>query len=270
MTYEEICRMFCESGIDDYKYDARVLLEELFGECSNEKNYDSPELSDAVARRCRHIPLQYILGRWWFCDCEFFVDENCLIPRSDTEILVERAVGLLPKGGRFADLCAGSGCIGVTVLYMREDSVCDAVEKFPATLEIAKKNAEHNRVGDRYNPICADVFSGDCLDGQYDLILSNPPYIRADVIDTLSDEVKCEPRAALDGGEDGLDFYRAILDLYEKNLAEGGRFVFEIGYDQGKDIAFLCSERGMSCEIFRDYSGNDRAVVISPRSRIKC
>lgn len=263
MTYKDICRILKENKIEDYAFEARVLLEELCGGCSEDVDYESDALIQAVEKRITHYPLQYILGKWWFYDCEFYVDENCLIPRADTEILVEVASRFLKSGDRFCDLCAGSGCIGITLLHMCEGTVCDGVEKYEKTLQIAIKNAEFNKVADRYNPVLADVFDGDCISGKYAAVISNPPYIRREVMKSLSDEVKCEPYAALDGGVDGLDFYRAILDLYIDNLGDGGRFFFEIGYDQGEDLRNLAAERGLVCEIVKDYSGNDRVAVIS-------
>ena len=265
MNFYSVCEALKNAGIEDYKFEARVLLEEFCGSASEFLEYDSAELEAAIKKRCQHYPLQYILGKWDFYGYEFKVNENCLIPRSDTETVIEVAKKLLPKGEpiRIADLCAGSGCIGITLLRERKNTLCDAVELYEKTLDIAKENARLNSVSERYNPILADVLVGDCLDGEYDAIISNPPYIRRGVLDTLSDEVKKEPIAALDGGEDGLVFYCAILDLYEKNLKEDGKFIFEIGYDQGDSLKALAAERSMDCMIVCDLGGRDRVAVIS-------
>ena len=263
MTFDSICAALKDAGIEDYRFEARVLLEEFCGSASAEKDYDCPELIAAVNRRAERYPLQYILGKWEFYGLEFKVNENCLIPRADTETVVETAKKILPAGARICDLCAGSGCIGVTLLHIRPDITCDAVELYPKTLDIARENANLNGVSDRYFPICADVLLGDCISGKYDAIISNPPYIRREVIDTLSAEVKTEPVAALDGGEDGLIFYRAILDLYADNLFDGGAFIFEIGYDQGNELIALAAERKMNCKIIKDLCGCDRVALIT-------
>ena len=263
MTYENICNILKNAGIDSYLTDARILIEEMCGGFSPDKDYESEELTRAVEKRCQRYPLQYIIGKWWFCRCEFFVDENCLVPRPDTELIVELAAKLLPPNARFADLCTGSGCIAISTLDLRADTVADAVELYPGTLALAIKNAEHNKVGDRFCGILGDVLRADTLgDKKYDAIISNPPYIRTEIISTLEKEVRTEPHAALDGGEDGLAFYRAILDNFEKNLTAEGFFLFEIGYDQAVDIIKIARERGFDFEIRRDLGGCDRAAIL--------
>lgn len=265
MTGKEITETLRLGGIKNYIFEARILCEELCGIYSEEKDYESSELSRAVEKRITGYPLQYILGKWWFWDCEFFVDENCLIPRADTEAIVEKAIKLLPKNAYFADLCTGSGCIAISILNTLKEARADAYELYEKTLDIAKKNAAHNNVDTRFCGICADVLDPALLDGKkYDAIISNPPYIRSDVVPTLERDVLCEPHAALDGGDDGLIFYRAILDNFQGSLNEGGMFIFEIGYDQGDDIIRLAVERGMTCEVFSDLGGNIRGAVIYP------
>lgn len=268
MNFNSVCEALKNAGIEDYKFEARILLEEFCGSASEFSEYDSSQLEAAIERRCQHYPLQYILGKWDFYGYEFKVNESCLIPRADTETVIEVAKRLLSKDKtvRIADLCAGSGCIGITLLRERKNMLCDAVELYPNTLDTAKENSRLHGVENRYNAILADVLAGDCLDGKYSAIISNPPYIRRDVIDSLSDEVKKEPVAALDGGEDGLVFYRSILDLYAQNLDLNGKFIFEIGYDQGDSLKALAKEREMSCDIIRDLGGRDRVAVISPRT----
>lgn len=265
MTGKEIAERLELGGVENYIFEARILCEELFGVYSEEKDYDSDKLVSAIKKRCEGYPLQYILGKWWFWDCEFFVNESCLIPRADTEAIVERAIKLLPDSAYFADLCTGSGCIAISILHTLKGSHADAYELYEKTLEMAVKNAAHNNVSDRFCAHLGDVLSPTLLgDKKYDAIISNPPYIRSDVVPTLNTDVLCEPRAALDGGEDGLIFYRAILDNFSRNLADGGMFIFEIGYDQGDDVKKLADERGMRCEIFSDLCGNTRGAVIFP------
>lgn len=263
MKYSDICHALKSAGIENYAREAAILIEELCGEFSEEKDYVSPTLASAVEKRCTRFPLQYIIGKWWLANCEFFVDESTLVPRPDTETVVELAIKHLPKRACFADLCTGSGCIAISILDLRADMVADAFELYPDTLEMAKKNARHNNVESRFTPVCGDVLCENTLgDKKYAAIISNPPYIRTDVIETLEAEAKKEPRAALDGGEDGLIFYRAIVKNFEKNLESDGFFLFEIGYDQAEKLKEIADENGFSCEIYKDLGGCDRAVLL--------
>lgn len=241
-----------EAGIENAAHEARLLTEAFRGEA----------LATAVARRTSREPLQYILGEWGFWRETYEVSPDCLVPRPDTEHLVERAIALLPEGARFADLCTGSGCVAISTLCSRPDTTALAVDLFPRTLALATRNAARNGVAERVQLLQADVLQAPPSVGEFDAILSNPPYIQRSVVDTLSDEVLREPRAALDGGEDGLDFYRAILTAWRKTLRTGGFFLFEIGYDQGEALRALAREMGLGAEVFRDYGGNDRVVLI--------
>ncbi len=263
LTFGEICERLRKANIENARGEAELLISQLCGEFSENRDYADEKLGDAVKRRCEGYPLQYILGKWWFARCELEVNESCLVPRPDTEAVVEEAVRLMPEGAVFADLCTGSGCIAISLCDLRRDVNGFAVELFPKTLETARRNAERNGVAERICFVLADVLLGECLgEGKYDAIISNPPYIRSDVIDTLSQEVRCEPRAALDGGEDGLIFYRAIVEKYRKNLKENGCFIFEIGYDQAEDIRRIAESGDFSCEIKKDLGGCDRVAVL--------
>lgn len=224
-----------------------ALLCEKFGEGDG--------LTEAVERLKTREPLAYILGEWYFRNETYKVTPDVLIPRPETEHIVEKVVSLCPRGGRILDLCTGSGCIAISSLCERKDITAAAVDISEKALAIAKENAVINGVSDRISFVQADVLHGDKIEGKYDVIVSNPPYIRSDVIPGLEPEVQCEPKLALDGGEDGLDFYRAIEKYYMANLNDGGYTVFEIGYDQGLALS------GMGYEIFRDYSRNDRVAV---------
>lgn len=272
MTYRELKKRLEAAGIPDAETDARMLLCSVAGvtpavqRADPDREYPSPELERAVQRRENREPLQYILGSWQFFGQTYEVSPDCLIPRADTEVLVEKAIALLPENARFADLCTGSGCIAVSILAERPDTSAVAVEKFPRTLEIAKRNAERNGVSSRFSPVLADVLRGDGIpDGtRLDAILSNPPYIPSDTVPTLAPEVLREPPAALDGGRDGMTFYRAILKFYRHFLKPDGCFLFEIGYDEADAIRALAGAAGNTCEIFRDLGGNDRVVLIRP------
>ncbi len=264
MTFGELTKKLADAGIENARGEAEILIEELLGLTLTETaDYDSERLISAIEKRAEGYPLQYIVGKWWFCLCEFEVNENCLVPRSDTEAVVEEAIKLLPKNSRFADLCTGSGCIAISICDLRPDTQGVAVELYRETLEIARKNAVHNNVADGLEFIEGDVLSGEALgEEKFSAVISNPPYIRSDVIDTLSREVLHEPRAALDGGADGLIFYRTIVEKYQKNLCAGGYFIFEIGYDQAEDIVKIAAENGFSCEIKKDLGGNDRVAIL--------
>lgn len=263
MRYCDVCDRLNAAGIENFAREAAILIEELCGSFSESLDYTSSALDEAIERRCQGYPLQYIIGKWWFCRCEFEVDENCLVPRPDTECVVEEALRLLPRGARFADLCTGSGCIAISLLDLRDDLSAAAVELYPKTLQIAKRNAAKNGVADRLRFICGDVLGGRVLgDEGFAAIISNPPYIRSEVVDSLVGEVTHEPRAALDGGSDGLVFYRAIIEKYAKNLDAGGCFIFEIGYDQGAEIAELAEAGGFSCVVKKDLGGNDRVAIL--------
>ena len=190
MNYYELLERLCAVSSENCDFEARILIENFtdfsydFVRLNPCQNIENEDLDKALCKREMRIPLQYILGKWDFYRQTYYVDENCLIPRSDTEILVERAVELLPLGARFLDLCTGSGCIAISTLAERQDTSAVMVDKFPLTLDIAKKNAALNGVENRAEAMLFDVLSDEkMLDGKdFDAILSNPPYIRPDVI----------------------------------------------------------------------------------------
>ena len=274
-SYITLTEALSKAGIDEPAFEASLLLERIAGVSyatlmtERSRLYDLPALETAVSRRISREPLQYILGEWEFYGCPFTVNEHCLIPRPDTEVLVEAALKLLPKGGRIADLCTGSGCIAVATLVHRPDTTAHALELYPETLALATENASRNGVSDRFVPVCADLLDGgvDALttNAPYDAILSNPPYIPTAAIDALSPEVHREPFAALDGGEDGLIFYRAILRDYAPLVRPGGLILLEMGYDQADDLTRLTHEYlpRANVEILRDLGGNDRVTKIT-------
>lgn len=262
-----------QSGNEYAKYDRKVLLEEALG-CNymymlTHGDEEVPEDKEQqyrkwITRRSEHYPLQYLLGYAHFMDYTFAVNEHVLIPRNDTEILVENANEVLAgmeeeqKTIRVLDLCCGSGCIGISLkLYHKqiELTLSDISEE---ALAVTRQNIERHQVD-------AKVQQGDLLEGitdQYDMIVSNPPYIESRVIDILMPEVReYEPMLALDGGEDGLMFYRRIVDQAQSHLTQGGWLFFEIGYNQGQDVATLMQEHGFaSVQVIKDYAGLDRVV----------
>ena len=224
------------------------------------------DIAEAERRLDAHEPLAYILGEWYFWRQTYRITPDVLVPQPDSELLVEHLVKNLPSHGRFADLCTGSGCIAISALCERPDATAVALELSPPALEIARENALRCGVTDRLTLISGDVTQPGTLQGDFDQIVSNPPYIRSDVIPTLAPEVQAEPRLALDGGEDGLQFYRALLTLYPSHLRPGGSLLLEIGYDQAAEIRSLAENHRLSCRIFRDYGGNDRVAQLRPLS----
>ena len=269
MTYGEMTAYLVDAGVDSPAFDAAQLLAHFCGvstarlQCEPDRNYSDPHLLDALRRRAGREPLQYIIGEWNFWRETYRVAEGCLIPRADTELLVEYAVSHLPHGARFLDLCTGSGCIAVSTLASRPDCKADAVDAFPVPLALAEENARRNGVADRLTVRRGNLLVGEGVQGQYDAIFSNPPYIVRDVLSTLAPELAHEPVTALDGGEDGLLFYRAIFTHYRGALAPGGCFIFEIGYDQADALRVLAEEHRMRCEIFQDLGGCDRMAVLT-------
>ncbi len=248
----EVAERLLAAGVENAAWEAQLLCEK----------FDGDALEAAVIRRVQRYPLQYILGEWGFWRESYEVSEHCLVPRPDTEHLVEQAIRRLPEQARFLDLCTGSGCVAISVLCSRPDTSAVAVDLFEQTLALAARNAARNGVPERVEFRLADVLAGCDEENVYDAILSNPPYIQNEVVPTLADEVKHEPAAALCGGEDGLDFYRAILSKWRKALKRGGFFLFEIGYDQADALKSLAAEHGLAATVFRDFGGNDRVVLL--------
>lgn len=270
MTYYDICQRLEAAGIAQAQHDAALLLSHFCGVSASslalrrEEDFDCPDLMRAVERRAGRYPLQYLFGEWDFYRERYEVDENVLIPRPDTELLVELAVRSLPQGAVFADFCTGSGCVAISTLCARPDTSAVATDLFPGTLALAERNGVRNGVADRLTLRCADAmkpYPGQA--GSFDAILSNPPYIASAVVPTLAPELAFEPQAALDGGADGLSFYRAIIEGDAFLLKKGGFFLFEIGYDQGRAITALAAAHGFDCRIYPDLGGNDRAAFLT-------
>ena len=253
-----------EAGIDEARLEARILFSKI-GKTSDcellfDPECDSEELEAAVEKRCRRIPLAYILGEVDFYRESYRVSPDCLIPRPETELLVDYAVNNLPSGARFADICTGSGCIAVSTLKNTKNTTAVALDLSPAALEIARENAERNGVSDIIEFIHGDALCG--IEGEFYAILSNPPYVSETAYADLDAEIYEEPKMAFVGGRDGGDFYRKMVPLYKNNLQSGGFLAFEIGYDQGELLRELGAMHGMETEIIRDYSGLDRIAVL--------
>ena len=264
---------FEEKGVDSPRLDAEVLLSHIL-KCDRIHlyvNFDRPlvgeELSSfrqMVKARAQRMPVAYILGEKEFMGHSFRVTPDVLIPRPDTEILVEEAIRLLAEkeAPRIVDIGTGSGAILLSVLKGTEGSTGVAVDLSPAALAVAKSNGERLGLADRAEFRLGDLYAP--VDGLFDAILSNPPYIPVRDMEGLSPEVKQEPEMALVGGADGLDFYRRLIDDAPRYLKEGGIVLFEVGIYQAQDVAELGKRRGFSAQrILPDYAGIDRVVVLS-------
>lgn len=214
----------------------------------------------ALERKLSGEPLQYILGEWEFYGLRMFCGKGCLIPRPETEFLVEYMIKNLPKNGRFLDLCTGSGCISAAVLKSRPDATCISVDISEDALFYARKNASYHKLDDRMNIVCADLCSY-LPAGNFDIIASNPPYIRSCDMKTLSGEVLCEPHIALDGGDDGLFFYRTITERFAPYLSSKGSFAFEVGFDTAQGVKEILSSCGLAVGSIYDYSKIERVIT---------
>ncbi len=212
-------------------------------------------LDSALERRLSGEPLQYILGEWSFMGLDIAVAPCALIPRQDTETLAERAIGLIRERGYESalDICTGTGCIAVALGKLGGAKEVAASDISPLCCELAKKNSEANGV--RMRVICADLFSGL---GRFDIITANPPYIPTDELAGLQKEVLHEPALALDGGEDGLEFYRRIAAEWQEHLLPGGALLMEVGIGQAEEVAALFC--GSPVKILKDLCGVDRVV----------
>ena len=273
--YRDGVKRLEEAGIGEAALDAWYLLEHVTG-ISKAGYYADPEravsgeaakIYDAyIIERSKHIPLQHITREQEFMGYSFYVDEHVLIPRQDTEILVEEAMGMIRPGMRILDMCTGSGCILLSILKMERERyrISDldgtGVDISGEALAVAEKNRE--RLGVEATFIQSDLFEGISGEKKYDLIVSNPPYIRTSVIEELQEEVRFyDPYIALDGKEDGLFFYRRILAQAETHLKPQGWLMFEIGHDQGGSVSELMKMAGYDQVIVKkDLAGLDRVV----------
>lgn len=254
------------SGItDEAENESRLLVAHLADEEPNKlyfsnREIDRAELDKLLQKRRENTPIQYLLGKWWFYKGEFFVGDGVLIPRQDTETLVETANKLLKgiKAPTVADLCAGSGCIGISIGCDNPNANVVCVEKYEKAFSFLEKNIQHNKA-ENVKAIKADVL--ESAFGKYDIIVSNPPYITAEDMKTLSDEVKKEPETALYGGEDGLDFYRAISDKWKSALKENGILAFEVGYGEAEAVSEILLAHGYkNITVKKDLNGIQRVV----------
>ena len=245
--------------------DARILLASAMEKEDATLIFEAPDekqlaLFDSyIEKRANGIPVAYILGKKEFMGLSFSLNEDTLIPRPDTECLVEKIIEKNTfSAPRILDLCTGSGCIGISLVHFIKNANCDLTDISANALKKAEENAALNNVKDRTEAFLLDVLS-DEIKGGYDIIVSNPPYIESAVVPTL-EVSRFEPSRALDGGKDGLDFYKAIIKKAYDALKKGGMLALEIGYDQGECVKNLCDDF-TSVELFKDYGNNDRVII---------
>ncbi len=271
-AYELGKEKLAEAGIEEAALDARLLLEYVCGTNCNTllvhgdrevASEEAEQYEGLIHRRAERIPLQHLTGQQDFMGLTFLVNEKVLIPRQDTEILVEEMLKELHDGMHILDMCTGSGCILISLLHYSNDCSGVGADLSPDALSIAKENAGQLLCGawsDKIDFVQTDLFEN--IAGKFDRIVSNPPYIRTEVLDELMPEVRDhEPRMALDGSLDGLYFYRKIVEQAGEHLKRGGMLYFEIGYDQGDAVSELMRAAGyLEVEVVKDYSGLDRVV----------
>lgn len=219
------------------------------------------KIKEIINRRRKGEPLQYILGECEFMALDFYVERGVLIPRSDTETLVETMLDKADSGMDVLDICAGSGCIGISIAYYKKDVCVDLVDISDKAIEVAKKNIIRNGVSDRVEIKKMDILN-EYPEKKYDIVVSNPPYIETDVIKNLQTEVKdYEPHIALDGGKDGLVFYRRIVEIAPQIMKKNGILAFEIGYNQGAQLSEIMGNSFKNIAIIKDLANNDRVAI---------
>ena len=254
------------SEIMDWKLDAWYLMEFYFhldrvsfwvNKTKLVSDEEAREYLTFIKMRGEHIPLQYITGEQEFMGLPFKVNENVLIPRQDTECLVEKVMTYC-KSKKVLDMCTGSGCIAISIQKLGQAMETVGVDISQKALEVAKENARANEVCVKW--IQSNLF--ESVTGKYDIIVSNPPYIESEVVNKLMPEVRVhEPRLALDGKEDGLFFYQSIIEKAKDYLTKDGRIFFEIGYNQGESVKKLLEKAHfIEIEVIKDLCGLDRIV----------
>ena len=255
-------------GIENAQYDATELLLLVMGISRTQYLINSmdkidsgklAEYAELINKRAEHIPLQHITGIVNFYGREYKVNANVLIPRQDTETLVEEVMKLTNSESRVLDMCTGSGCIAISIDRLCENAKVTAVDFSEKALVVAKENNALNKADDTF--FQSDLFEN--VEKQYDVIVANPPYIKTEEIESLMHEVRIhEPMMALDGDCDGLKFYKKIAKEGRQYLRSNGIIFFEIGYAQGLTVPAILEENGYKdIKVYKDLSGNDRVVT---------
>jgi len=266
MTLNEAINALREAGIESAEFDARELFKHFGSLKSHELVSRGVSLNDEIIKhrveqRARRIPLQYIIGEVGFYREIYKVTPDCLIPREDTEILVDYAVKHIPDGEDFIDICTGSGCVAISTLKNTNDTRCLALDISKAALAVAKENAEANGVFERIEFIRADAKSFVPTKKAF-AVLSNPPYVTDDEYASLKKELYHEPKIAFVGGKDGLDFYKKIVSLTKDFIKPRGFIAFEIGSGQADALKKIAEENLMTSEIINDLSQKPRVAIL--------
>lgn len=266
MKLSEAKQILKNAGVEDYSHDARELFIEIGGIprrdlIGSDPDCSSEELSAAIERRAAREPLQYILGYTYFYKERYTVGRDCLIPRPDTEVLVDYAVQHIAPGSSVLDLCTGSGCVAISTLVNTVRTKAHLVDISEGALAVARENARDNGVAHRVSFERCDL-TKNFPAGRWDAILSNPPYVSSSAYRELEREISHEPREAFVGGEDGADFYRILIPQCKEHIHSHGFIAFEIGYDQAQILSALAEENGLSSEIIYDLGGNPRVAVL--------
>ena len=264
-----------EANIDTYILDTQLLLGKVLGKdklhlITNKEEevskFKEREFYSLIEKRKNKMPISYILKTTEFMGLDLHVEEGVLIPRGDTEILVEETLKFMDEDKEYevCDLCCGSGAIGISIAHFRENTKVDLIDYYDGPEKVTKRNIVKQKLSNRAKFIKSDLLN-EVINQQkkYDILVSNPPYIKEEVIDTLMEDVKdYEPHTALSGGNDGLDFYRRIVDDSDKILKENGILAFEIGHDQGEEVSNLMIEKGYkNVRVVKDLAGLDRVVI---------
>jgi len=263
-----------EAGIDSYRLDSQLILAHVLKETRlyiiTNKDAKIPlkkekEFLELVEKRKKKMPIKYILGEAEFMGLDFNIKEGVLIPRGDTEILVEEVLKLMDeeKPYEVCDLCSGSGAIGISLAHFRKNITVDEIDFFPIPQEVTEQNIKKHNLQDRVKFIKSDLLKEVIGNKKYDIIVSNPPYIRDEEVNNLMEDVKdYEPHTALAGGIDGLDFYNRIVLESKDVLKEDSILAFEIGYDQGIAVKKLLEDNGFTnVSVHKDLAGLDRVVL---------
>lgn len=264
-----------EANIDTYILDTQLLLGKVLGKdklylITNKEEevskFKEREFYSLIEKRKNKMPISYILKTTEFMGLDLHVEEGVLIPRGDTEILVEETLKFMDEDKEYevCDLCCGSGAIGISIAHFRENTKVDLIDYYDVPEKVTKRNIVKQKLSNRAKFIKSDLLN-EVINQQkkYDILVSNPPYIKEEVIVTLMEDVKdYEPHTALSGGNDGLDFYRRIVDDSDKILKENGILAFEIGHDQGEEVSNLMIEKGYkNVRVVKDLAGLDRVVI---------
>ena len=271
-AYNSTKKKLEKAGVEDYVFESKQIIKHITGLNATQilANYSCPltkyqenNLVALVHQREVRYPLQYIFGEWDFYGRSYYVGPGVLVPRADTETVIDVCLDYLKdtENPKILDLCAGSGCIGITLAKEKENSAVTMVEKFDEALRYTLKNIERNKA-ENATAVKGDIFTKCGAEKQYDLIVSNPPYISESEMKIISPETKFEPETALKAADDGLEFYKAITENYKDSLKSGGMLCFEVGFTQADKVKEILENAGFEdIKIKKDLNDVERVVA---------